>query len=120
MTGEEQFYMTDYAFDHTLVEQISGKGQYYEKHLWPLVYILRNDSLKQAYVGETTDAIERMKAHLKNPDKGAMKEALLISSKQFNKSATLDIESGLIRYMSADGKYDLLNGNIGTARHHYF
>src|SRR5690606_9741708 len=44
----------------------------------------------------------------------------LISSERFNKSATLDIESSLIKYMAADGCFRLLNGNLGLVDHNYF
>lgn len=44
----------------------------------------------------------------------------LISSDKFNKSATLDIESLLIKYISGDGEYKLLNGNLGIANHNYY
>jgi DNA replication and repair protein RecF len=32
----------------------------------------------------------------------------------------LDIESNLIKYFSGDGKYKLLNGNVGLANHNYY
>src|SRR5690606_6735419 len=44
----------------------------------------------------------------------------IVTSEKFNKSATLDIESNLIKYMSGDGQYQLLNGNLGLANHNYF
>ena len=44
----------------------------------------------------------------------------LIESELFNKSVTLDIEANLIKYLAADGKYKLLNGNLGIANHNYY
>jgi hypothetical protein len=44
----------------------------------------------------------------------------LITSDKFNKSATLDIENNLIKYISADGKFKLQNGNAGLTLHNYF
>jgi hypothetical protein len=51
--------------------------------------------------------------HLKHPHKKKLTTVHLISSERFNKSATLDIESGLFKYMAADGRFNLLNGNLG-------
>jgi len=32
----------------------------YMKNAWPIVYIIKNDNLGEAYVGESTNAINRM------------------------------------------------------------
>lgn len=93
----------------------------YARELWPVVYLLSNNSnVKEAYVGETADLLARMEAHLKSDAKNKLTDAHFISSDQFNKSATLDIESNLIKYLSGDGQYQLLNGNIGLANHNYY
>lgn len=97
----------------------------YATNHWPLVYILsdgsaRNASKPNAYVGETTDTLTRLGTHLKHPRKKLLTTVHLISSERFNKSATLDIESSLIKYMAADGCFKLLNGNLGLADHNYF
>ena len=44
----------------------------------------------------------------------------MIASDGFNKSATLDMEANLIKYLAADGQYSLINGNIGLANHSYY
>ena len=75
---------------------------------------------KTAYVGETTDAYSRMGTHLKHKTKSKLTSVHLITSEKFNKSATLDIESNLIKYMSGDNKFTLLNGNLGLANHNYY
>ena len=38
----------------------------------------------------------------------------------FNKSVILDLESFLIKYVSADGKYELQNGNSGLSNFDYY
>lgn len=87
---------------------------------WPLVYVLSDEHQLRAYIGETTDALTRMSTHLKHDDKQLLTAVHLITSEYFNKSATLDVESMLIKYMAADGKYTLLNGNLGLADHNYY
>lgn len=87
---------------------------------WPLVYILSDGQSRQAYIGETTDTLTRLKTHLKHDRKSTLTTAHLVSSERFNKSATLDIESTLIKYMGADGRFRLLNGNLGLVDHNYY
>jgi len=93
---------------------------HYAKDLWPIVYILSDGTIKVAYVGETTDTYARLANHLQNDAKNQLSVVHLITSEKFNKSATLDIESNLIKYISGDGQYKLLNGNLGLANHNYY
>ncbi|WP_295333003.1 DNA/RNA helicase domain-containing protein [Flavobacterium sp.] len=109
-----------FAFKPELVKEPELENLHYAKELWPIVYIITDGKIKQAYIGETTDTFSRMTAHLKNGDKNKLSEVHLITSNTFNKSATLDIESNLIKYFSGDGKYKLLNGNVGLANHNYY
>ncbi|NYT80950.1 DUF2075 domain-containing protein [Alcaligenaceae bacterium] len=92
----------------------------YAANNWPLVYILSDGTTRRAYVGETTDTITRLGTHLKHPQKQSLTTVHLVSSERFNKSATLDIESSLIKYLSADGRFSLLNGNLGLSDHNYY
>ena len=92
----------------------------YMKNSWPVVYIIKNDKINEAYIGESTNAINRMKNHLSNKDRQRLNELLVISCDKFNKSAVLDIESQLISYMAADEKYNLQNGNAGLVDHNYY
>lgn len=85
---------------------------------WPVVYILNNKS--EAYVGETISIANRMKQHLDNPDRQRLTQAHIISDDRFNKSATLDIESKIIEYMSADQQLKLQNSNTGVRNHDYY
>ncbi|SFJ32569.1 DNA/RNA helicase domain-containing protein [Olleya namhaensis] len=117
MIGNEAFKIESHDFDVTSIDSLDN---YYANNLWPIVYLLNDDNVKEAYVGETTDAINRLKTHLKNNKKNKLKTFRIISSSSFNKSVTLDIESLLIKYISGDGQYKLLNGNLGIANHNYY
>lgn len=90
------------------------------KNQWPLVYFIQNDSIKVAYVGESTNALSRIKNHLANPERCKLDTISIIGSDKFNKSATLDIESNLIQYITAEGTYKLQNGNYGLINHNYY
>jgi uncharacterized protein len=85
---------------------------------WPIVYILENG--KEMYVGETFRAYSRAKQHLENPQRKKLNKLHLISDDEANKSATLDVESSLIEYFVADGKFVLQNGNGGLQNHNYY
>jgi hypothetical protein len=54
------------------------------KNYWPLVYILSSGKIKEAYIGETTDAQARMTSHLKHINKSKLSAVHLITSKKFN------------------------------------
>ncbi|MDG5493175.1 DNA/RNA helicase domain-containing protein [Psychroserpens sp. SPM9] len=90
------------------------------KNKWPLVYFIQNQFTRVAYVGESTNAANRIKNHLSNPKKSNLKKISIIGSDKFNKSATLDIESKLIQYISSEGTYKLQNGNYGLINHNYY
>jgi len=107
-----------YDFDNQIFDEFNTL--HYAKDLWPLVYILSDSKSKEAYAGETTDAYTRMKSHLNNDKKKKLTVVHLVTSEKFNKSATLDIESNLIKYIAGDGQFKLLNGNLGIANHEYY
>jgi DUF2075 family protein len=91
------------------------------KNQWPLVYFIQNEKDKYAYVGESTNASLRIKNHLANPKKSSVFNKIsIIGSDKFNKSATLDIESKLIQYITSEGTYKLQNGNDGLINHNYY
>ncbi|TNF48599.1 MAG: DUF2075 domain-containing protein [Bacteroidetes bacterium] len=101
-----------------------GSAEYvmnqYMANSWPVVYIIKNDKINEAYIGESTNAINRMKNHLSNSERTRLNELLVIGCDKFNKSAVLDIESMLISYMDADKRYKLQNGNAGLVNHSYY
>ncbi len=113
------FNILQYRVDHELEPTLIKRHREYLH--WPLVYFLEEKkSKKEAYVGETTDVLTRLKTHSKSEKKQNLRFVNLILSDLFNKSAALDIESNLIRYIAADGQYVLQNGNLGIADHQYY
>ncbi len=85
---------------------------------WPVVYIAENG--KELYVGETINVYNRSKQHYENPERQKLKNIHILTDEEFNKSAALDIESWLIQYFAADGKFTLQNGNSGLQNHNYY
>lgn len=116
--NQNYLFINQYIFDKEHISEIEVNQTYTANY--PVVYILYNLKSKLAYVGESTNVIGRMGSHLANPDKKNLKYVFIISSPYFNKSATLDIESYLIKYMTADNSFYLLNGNAGISDHDYY
>ncbi|WP_342772564.1 DNA/RNA helicase domain-containing protein [Mycetocola tolaasinivorans] len=85
---------------------------------WPVVYVL-NDS-KRVYVGETLNAASRMRQHMDSDEKRELDRVRIVLNDRFNKSASLDLESFLIRMFSGDGKYQVTNRNDGIVDAEYF
>lgn len=112
------FVVNQYLFDKLYINRI--EEDFHTKNSFPIVYILYDLSTGIAYVGESTNALNRMHNHLSHPDKKKLKYVYIISSQNFNKSAALDIEANLIKYMVADNTFTLLNGNAGIVDHNYY
>lgn len=104
-----------YKFDTKVVGTLE-RAKYGKK--WPIVYIINND--KEAYIGETVNAYVRASQHLDNPKRRILNLINIISSEKFNKSVILDLEAFLIKYMAADNKFKLQNGNGGLQNHNYY
>lgn len=85
---------------------------------WPVVYIIHNND--EAYIGETTNVSMRTNQHLSNEVRTSLNDINIITDETFNKSTILDLESFLIKYMAADNKYSLQNGNAGLQNHNYY
>lgn len=118
MTHSPMVEVQHYPFSRDSLDHLRDNA--FASGNWPLVYVLSDEKQLRAYIGETTDTLTRMSTHLKHDDKQLLTAVHLITSEYFNKSATLDVESMLIKYMAADGKYTLLNGNLGLADHNYY
>ena len=87
-------------------------------HNWPVVYVIEDG--KEIYIGQTTSISTRSKTHSKTPAKAHLSNMHVIGDDEFNLSATLDMESMLIQYVSAEGTFKILNGNGGLRNHDYF
>jgi len=107
--------LTKFDFDYLALEGLQ-RNQYGNN--WPVVYIIEDG--KYAYIGETTSATRRIKTHLEDQRRRSLKTVSIITDDEFNKSITLDLESKLIEYIAADGKYLLQNSNKGIRNHNYF
>lgn len=118
MKQKKSIKINHHSFSADMLNRI--RENEYASNYWPLVYILSDNIKERAYVGETADALTRMHTHLKHLKKSQLTSAHLITCNLFNKSATLDIESSLIKYMAADGRFSLLNGNLGLVEHNYY
>lgn len=104
-----------YKFNTNVVEKLANT-KFGNK--WPVVYIINNE--KEAYIGETVNAYIRASQHLDNPKRQILNLINIISSEKFNKSVILDLEAFLIKYMAADNKFKLQNGNGGLQNHNYY
>lgn len=107
----------EYPFTKEGIDNIRDKSTRGED--WPVVYILSGN--KEAYVGETQSAYNRMIQHYANNKRQNLTKISLLLSGSFNKSAILDIENMLITHMHADGKFILQNSNGGQSKlHNYY
>ncbi|MEX0386032.1 DNA/RNA helicase domain-containing protein [Spiribacter sp. 227] len=113
-----QVDVQQFTFDKQALEAVDSNRHASDN--WPIVYILSDESTRTAYVGETTNAKSRLRTHLRDKKKKKLTSAVLVSSAKFNKSATLDIEASLIRYLAADGKFRPINSNLGGAIDHNY
>ncbi len=85
---------------------------------WPVVYEI--EGTDEIYIGESTNVANRMFQHLAVEHRQHLKKIKVILDDRFNKSVCLDLESQLIRYLAADSKYKVLNGNHGITDADYF
>lgn len=85
---------------------------------WPVVYILENG--KEIYIGESTNVYQRSAQHIEYENRQRLNKIHIIMDEEYNKSATLDIESLLIEHIVADEKFIVQNGNKGISGHNYF
>ena len=112
----------DFPFDATSQSRIeqwkSGNKEYGTN--WPVVYMIHNDDSKEAYIGETLNAGKRAAQHWQVKERQRLKTIHIMTDDTFNKSVILDLESLLIKYVSADGRYKLQNGNTGLSNFDYY
>ena len=96
--NDTAFSIRQYDFTSDILEELNDN--HYAKDMWPIVYVISDGNTNFAYIGETTDTYSRMSTHLKNKEKNKLTTVNIITSNKFNKSATLDIESNLIKCLS--------------------
>lgn len=87
---------------------------------WPVVYVLDGGVQSSVYVGETVNAVARMRQHLASPSKSGLRTVRVVLDDTFNKSVCLDLESHLIRWLAGDGRFTVLNGNEGIIDAAYY
>ncbi len=104
-----------FTFD---TEHVGEMNEYHFGINWPVVYVIENK--REMYIGETVSAFSRCKQHLENHNRKQLERIHIIADEEYNKSATLDIESTLIQYVAAEGTFELQNGNKGLLNHNYF
>ncbi|MEY4440583.1 MAG: hypothetical protein RLY49_209 [Candidatus Parcubacteria bacterium] len=108
-----------FSFDNNKFDQIK---EYKFGRNWPVVYLIEGKvgAKEEIYIGQTVNAYYRSKQHFKKSERKKLKEIHILTDEEFNVSAALDIESWLIQYISADGKYLIQNGNGGLKNHNYY
>lgn len=67
---------------------------------YPVIYLLRDK--RSIYVGETSSIRRRMYEHMSDNDKRKFESMDVIYHPEFNKSATYNLETNLIHYISSD------------------
>lgn len=92
--------------------------KYHFGYNWPVVYLIEDG--KEIYIGESTNAYNRSRQHIEKPERAKLKDIHIITDKEYNKSAALDIESMLIQHIIADEKFVVQNGNGGLSNHNYY
>lgn len=77
---------------------------------FPVLYVIYSlAKIKKAYIGETNSIVRRTKQHLKDDHQfNALQHMLVIGEEEFNKSATVNLETRLINLFLADN-FDLYN-----------
>lgn len=110
------FSIEDRPFDKASVALIRGLDRRYSD--WPVVYTLNDD--RDIYVGESLNFVQRMHQHLDSKSKRHLRRLRVVLDDEFNKSASLDLESYLIRLLAGDGQFQVLNGNAGITDAAYY
>ncbi|PFX61677.1 ABC transporter permease [Bacillus wiedmannii] len=103
------------------------KTDYNDFNDYPIIYILHKE--KEAYIGETANAFNRLHTHRLNRHNNSnaknrhdFKHVTLIKHEKFNQSATYNLETKLINYFLGDERYTLRNVSqtVSSVVHNYY
>ncbi|QKH04781.1 DUF2075 domain-containing protein (plasmid) [Bacillus cereus] len=103
------------------------KTDYNDFNDYPIIYILHKE--KEAYIGETVNAFNRLHRHRLNrhntsnaKNRHDFKHVTLIKHEKFNQSATYNLETKLINYFLGDERYTLRNVSqtVSPVVHNYY
>jgi len=109
--------------DFTLQAVVPWASADERRRNWPVVYVIDGageGGASSVYVGETVNAEARMRQHLASASKVGLRRVRVVMNERFNKSACLDLESHLIRWLAGDGQYLVMNGNEGIIDARYY
>lgn len=124
MRSMTSFEFSEVAFEKTAVRSWGKQDQRFRN--WPIVYIINaavkgpKPALSDVYVGETFNAESRLLQHLDSPTKQHLSSVRIVLDDTYNKSACLDLETHLIRLLSGDGTYRVLNVVSGSTDANYY
>ena len=110
------FRIEQFRFTAESVRDLSRQDPRFSN--WPVVYAL--DDRGSVYVGESRNAVARLRQHLEATDKRRLHSASVVIDETFNKSVCLDLESYLIRLLAGDGRFQVLNRNEGITNADYY
>ncbi|MBV9869291.1 MAG: DUF2075 domain-containing protein [Frankiaceae bacterium] len=110
------FQVEEFPFDLASVQARLPLDSRYGN--WPVVYTLTNAG--EIYVGESINVAGRLRQHLESPTKKHLTGVRVVLDATFNKSASLDLESYLIRLLAGDGQFQVLNRNEGITNADYY
>jgi DUF2075 family protein len=113
--------MTSFRIEKLRLErdELASFGRQDPQHRdWPVVYTLNDNS--EVYVGESLDAVGRLRQHLDGGKKSHLANARIIVDDEFNKSVCLDLESYLIGLFFAEGRYKVLNVQASSGTGNYY
>lgn len=112
------FSVKKLGFDAAAIAGLAREDKRYSN--WPVVYVLDGRAQSSVYVGESVNTVARMRQHLASPSKSGLSTIRVVIDDTFNKSACLDLESHLIRWLAGDGRFTVLNGNEGIIDAAYY
>lgn len=107
--------IAEYPFSFEYANSPAFKQLDYDR---PIVYLIKWE--RYVYIWETYNPYKRTKEHLKNEERKVLNKMFVFYDNEYNKSATLDIESQLIQYVAAEESVILQNKNEGLRDHEYF